>query len=424
MYRKRVGITTKATAVAIVVILVILGVAGAYYYFTLPTKPPPGGNITVGFSISQTGSFNVEGGASLNGIKTATQWVNTHGGVIVGGKSYNISLDFYDDASTSSNINNLYAKIVQQDHAQFLLAPYSSGLTAVAAPLAEQFNLIMLSHGGSADTLWTQGYKNLFGVLSPASVYLRGAVDWLKANHPNDKLAFVYANDAFSVVAANSSITYAKQQGFQVVYTQSYATTVNDLTPTLTAAKNAGADDLLGGGHFNDGLLITKQLQQVGWTPKFVSLIVAVTEPSFQSQLGNAANGVTGPSQWDGQAIYTPDQAKSLGIEFYGPIPTDFIPLYQTVSGGKSPTYHSGEAGASIFVLAYAIQKANSFDTTAVRQVLSGMHIMTFFGQFQVDSTGKQSAHPMVLIQWQSGALKVVAPTQVATATTIYPYGT
>ncbi len=162
MYRKRVGITTKATAVVIVVVLVVLGVAGAYYYFTLPTKPPPGGNITVGFSISQTGTFNVEGGASLNGIKTAAQWINTHGGVIVGGKAYNISLDFYDDASTSSNINNLYAKIVQQDHAQFLLAPYSSGLTAVAAPLAEQFNLIMLSHGGSADTLWTQGYKNLF----------------------------------------------------------------------------------------------------------------------------------------------------------------------------------------------------------------------------------------------------------------------
>ncbi len=423
MLKRRVGITTKTTAIIVAAIILVVAGGTCAYYLTLPTKPSPGGTVKVGFSISLTGNFNVEGAASLNGMKTATQWLNSNGGIIVNGKSYNMTLDYTDDASQTSNIVPLYTKLVQQDNAQFLLAPYSSGLTAAAAPIAEQFGTIMLSHGGSADSIWRQGYKNVFEVLSPASTYLRVAIDWLKANHPSDKLAVIYAGDSFSTTAALAAINYSKAQGFQVVYQSSYPTTVNDVTPQLTAAKSAGADDLLGGGHFNDGLLLAKQLAQVGWTPKFISLLVAVTEPTFQQQLGTAANLVTGPSQWEHTVAYTSDQAKSLGLDWFGPTVAQFTQLYQQVSGGKTPTYHSGEAAGTIFVLAKAIQSANSFDTTSVKQVLSSLNFMSFFGQFQVDQTGKQTAHSMVLVQWQNGVLKVVYPTTVAETQPQYPYG-
>jgi len=424
MLSRRVGITMKTTAIIVAVIIVVVAVGAGGYYLTLPTKPPLGGNIKVGFSIALTGNFNVEGAASLNGIKTATQWLNSNGGIIVNGKSYNITLDYTDDGSQTSNVVPLYTKLVQQDGAQFLLAPYSSGLTAAAAPVAEQFRTIMLSHGGAADSIWQQGYKNVFEVLSPASTYLRVAIDWLKAYHPTDKLAVIYAGDSFSTTAAQAAINYSKAQGFQVVYQSSYPTTVTDVTPQLAAAKSAGADDLLGGGHFNDGLLLTKQLAQVGWAPKFISLLVAVTEPTFQQQLGTAANLVTGPSQWEHTVSYTSDLAKSLGLDWYGPTVAQFTQLYGQVSGGKTPTYHSGEAAGTILVLAKAIQTANSFNTTAVKQSLSSLHLMSFFGQFQVDQTGKQTAHSMVLVQWQSGVLKVVYPTAVAEAQVQYPYGT
>jgi len=147
MLKRRVGITTKTTAIIVAAIILVVAGGTSAYYLTLPTKPSPGGTVKVGFSISLTGSFNVEGAASLNGMKTATQWLNSNGGIIVNGKSYNMTLDYTDDASQTSNIVPLYTKLVQQDNAQFLLAPYSSGLTAAAAPIAEQFGTIMLSHG-------------------------------------------------------------------------------------------------------------------------------------------------------------------------------------------------------------------------------------------------------------------------------------
>src|SRR5947208_13168651 len=177
--------TTAIIAVAIVAIVIASG-GGTYYYVNYVAQRPitctlPSGRdaIKVGFTISLTGTFNVEGAKSLAGIQAAACWVNNNGGVTVNGKTYNIILDYHDDASSQDNISPLYNTIITQDHAQFLLAPYSSILTGSAAIIAEQNNLVMLSHGGSADSIWTKGYKNVFGVLSPASTYLHDAIDFV-----------------------------------------------------------------------------------------------------------------------------------------------------------------------------------------------------------------------------------------------------
>src|SRR5438094_7140876 len=428
---RRLATRTTTIIVIVIVAIVIVSGGGTYYYINYVAPKPisctlPSGRdaITVGFTISLTGTYNVEGSKSLAGIEAAACWINSNGGVIVNGKTYNIVLDYHDDASSQSNISPLYTSIITQDHAQFLLAPYSSGLTGTAAPLAEQNNLVMLSHGGSSDSIWTHEYQNVFGVLSPASTYFKNAIDWLVANnHSGDKLAFLYAGDPFSIAASAAGSRYAVQQGLSVVYNQSYPATAQDLSSQLTAASQvAKADDLLGGGHYDDGLKIVQQLSSVGWKPKFISLLVAVTEPQFRQQLGGSANLVTGPSQWETTVTYSPATAQTSGIPYYGPTESQFVDYYSKQANAGSPTYHSGEAGAAIIVLADAIQKANSLDSTAVRQTISSLHIMTFFGQFQVDSTVKQSGHSMVLVQWQNGGLVVVAPAIVASGTVKYPY--
>ena len=431
MQAKPRRLTTRTTAIIVVAIIaiVIASGGGAYYYInfvaprsgcTIPSGRDP---IKVGFTISLTGTFNVEGTKSLAGIQAAASWVNDNGGVTVNGKAYNIALCYYDDQSSSALIPTLYSKLITQDHAQFLLAPYSSGLTGAAAPLAEQNNLVMLSHGGSADSIWTHGYKNVFGVLSPASTYFNNAIDWLAANHPGDKLAFLYADDSFSKAASIAASNYAAHQHhLTVVYNASYPATAQDLHTFLADAKGKLADDLIGGGHYVDGVKIVQQLSSVGWTPNFISLLVAVTEPQFQQQLSGEANLITGPSQWETTVTYSPATAQTAGLSWYGPNETQFVNYYSKQGNAGSPTYHSGEAGAAILVLANAIEKANSLDTAGVRQAILSLDVMTFFGEFRVDSAGKQSGHSMVLVQWQGGALTVVAPSTTASGTVKYPY--
>src|SRR5207247_3337568 len=114
-----------------------------YYYANYVARPPcssaTSGNIKVGFTISLTGTYNVEGGKSLAGIQAAASWINDNGGVTVNGKARNITLDYYDDQSSSTLVPQLYAHLITQDCAQFLLAHSSSGFTVAAAPLAKKY---------------------------------------------------------------------------------------------------------------------------------------------------------------------------------------------------------------------------------------------------------------------------------------------
>ncbi len=208
----------KLIAIVIAVLLLVAVAAVAVYYLTQPTGPT--GTIKVGFTIALTGRYTVEGTNSLNGIKTAANWINTHGGITVQGKVYNLSLDYYDDQSVNTNVVSLYPQIIEQDGSQFLLAPYSTALTTAAAQFADQYNRVMMSHGGAADTIWTgTTRRNLVEVLSPASVYLKGAVDWIHTNHPTDQIAVLHENDAFSTLASDRAIAYAQSLGMSVVYT-------------------------------------------------------------------------------------------------------------------------------------------------------------------------------------------------------------
>src|SRR2546422_3411200 len=421
---RRLATRTTTIIVIVIVAIVIVSGGGTYYYInyvaprpTSCTLPTGRDAIKVGFTISLTGTYNVEGSKSLAGIEAAACWINSNGGVTVNGKTYNIILNYYNDQSDPTLVPQLYAKIITEDHAQFLLAPYSSGLTGAAAPLAEQNNLVMLSHGGSSDTIWTKGYKNVFGVLSPASTYFNNAIDWLKANHPGDKLAFLHADDSFSTAASVAASRYAVQQGLTMVYNNSYPSMgTQDLSTQLTAAQVAGADDLLGGGHYADGLKIVQQLSSVGWTPKFISLLVAVTEPQFQQQLGGAANLVTGPSQWETIVAYSPATAQAADIPWYGPTESQFVDYYSKQANAGSPTYHSGEAGGAVIMLAGAGGKKKKLHKKTGWQDPHCLHIITFFRQVPVGNNRGESGHSMVLVQWQNGGLAV------ASGIVKYPY--
>ena len=426
---------SQVAAIGIIVVLVIVAAAGAYYFTsTGPTNStttssstgtgtalPFGGNIVVGVAASQQGSFAVPGIAMLKGIRTAVQWVNTNGGVVVDGKTYNLTVVAYDDQSQPSNEAPLYTKMITQDNAKFLIAPYGSPLETAAEPIANQYKVVMVGSSCGSLQLFTSSNAYFVCTIDTGNQYIISPLEWLHANHPSEKLAFIYSNDPLSISAIQGAEAYAKSVGLNVTYTDAYPSTATDLSSILTAAKASGATAIVGGGHINDGELLVNQLHQIGWTPDFISLLVAVEQPQFQQALGSLANGVTGTIFWKETLPYSPSEAAKQGMSWYGPTEDQFTSLYAQVAGGV-PYGNDGEGASSILVLAKAIMTANSFNSTLVRQALGSMNLMTFFGGFKVSSTGAQQQPPPVLAQWQNGVLQIVYPTDVATAPIIYPY--
>ncbi|MEB3756365.1 MAG: amino acid ABC transporter substrate-binding protein [Desulfurococcales archaeon] len=383
-----------------------------------------GNVIKIGMTAELTGKFSVEGKQALCGVEAAIDYFNNNGGIQVNGKTYKLQLVYYDDQSDKSQVTSLYSRLITTDKVDFLLAPYSSGLTAAAAPLAEQYKKVMLSHGGASDAIFGQGYKYIAQILAPASKYFATSLEMLKdyqSQIGSVKIAFIYEDNAFASAVMRGASQEAKKLGLDVVYNNSYEPGTTDYSSFITSAMAKGANVLIGGGHFADGEALVKQAHDLGWHLKFIGILVAPAEQQFYTDLGDVANGVAYPSQWDISTNFNPDYAKKVGLTWFGPTKDQWLTYFKQHCPNLEPSYHSAEAGAAIVFLVKAIETANSLDSTAVRQAMNSLDLITFFGHLKIDpQTGLEIGHQIVVVQWQNGKQVVVYPKDVATAQPLF----
>jgi len=354
--------------------------------------------ITIGFTASQTGPLNVDSLGQQRGYEFWRDEVNAAGGIKAGGKSYQVKFVSYDDQSVGGRVQQLYTRLVNQDRAQVLFGPYSSGLTAPAAVISEQYGKVM--------------------VITSASHYLSGAVEALKSKNPHAKIAIVYSDDPFSKTVLNAAKQQAEAAGLQVVMDESYAPSTTDFGPIVNKIISSNADAFLGGGHYSDGATLARQMYDQKANMKWVSILVAPGDDKF-AELGPGAMGVTVPSQWEVQVSYKPQ---------FGPTTEQFAKAFQDKYNAKAD-YHAASGYTSGAILQHAIEQANSIEPDKVAAALNATDVTTFFGhiKFATDPGhhGLQAAHEMVLAQWQKvngkPGRQVVWPDAGKSADLIYP---
>ncbi len=338
--------------------------------------------ITIGMTVSQTGSLNVNSVAQLKGAELWRDEVNASGGIAVGDTHYKINFVEYDDQSQGGRVQQLYTRLILQDKAQFLFSPYSSGLTATAAVITEQYGKIMLIGGGAEAKTYELGNKYLFQCITTADHYLTGAIQALKEKNPHAQVAFVYSDDPFSKAVVAAARTQAAEAGFKEVLVESYPPSTTDFSPIINKIISAKADAFLGGGHYPDGATLARQLHDQKADLKWVSILVAPDSPQFAT-LGAAAAGVTVPSQWEPQVTYKPD---------FGPTPEQFAKMFQD-KFKIEVDYHAASGYVVGQILQHAIEAAGSIDPEKVAAALNKIDVTTFFGHVKFATDAAASRH-------------------------------
>ncbi|MGA7974092.1 MAG: amino acid ABC transporter substrate-binding protein [Pseudolabrys sp.] len=375
--------------------------------------------ITIGFTNSQTGKLQVDSKGQTRGYDFWRDQVNAKGGIKVGNKHYKVKFVSYDDQSVGGRVQQLYTRLINHDKAQFLFGPYSSGMTAPATVISEEYSRIMLDSGGAEEKPFEQGNKYLYMVITPAGHYLSGAVQALKQKDPKAKVAFVYSDDPFSKAVVSAAIKQAKDAGLDVVMESSYDPSTTDFGPIVNKMISSGADSFLGGGHYADGATLARQMHEQKANMKFMAILVAPSDNKFAT-LGAAALGVNFPSQWEPQVSYKPQ---------FGPTGAEFTKAFQA-KFHMIPDYHAASGYAVGLILQHAIEKAGSLDTKKVAAALNAMDVTTFFGKTKfatgAKNHGLQEGHTMVLGQWQKEkdgklAKQIVWPASAASAKMLYP---
>ncbi len=375
--------------------------------------PQAAEKILFGAPISLTGSTASEGAQTKNGYELWVETVNKAGGIPVNGKRYLVDLKVYDDQSSGETSAQLAEKLIKEDKVNFLLGPYGTTPTFNVSRVAEQNGIPMVEGNGAAEKIFSQGYKYTFGVLSPASNYLKGVLEFAIAQSPKPATAAIlYADDAFSVEVAEAAKKNAESIGLKVSYFEKYKSAETNLTAQLTAAKAANPDLLLNAGHLQEAIAIMKQSKDLGLNPKLFAFSVGPALPDFVNSLAADANFVVTGSQWSSAVKYQGDDHWKTA--------TAYAEAYKA-KYGQEPAYQAAESTAVGIAYEKALAAANSLNPDKVRDALAKLDIKTFYGPIKFDSRGVNLTKPMIVEQIQGGKRVTVWPVDVANAKGLWP---
>src|ERR1700733_10048446 len=205
--------------------LFALVVAGALPPTTAVPAPARADDNTIvfGAALASTGANAREGALTKAGYDFWKDYVNSHGGMKVGGKTYKVDIKYADDESNPQTAARLVEKFVSEDKVNFILGPYGSANTATAAAVVERLKVPMVEGNGAAQSIFSQGFKYTFAVLAPGTKYLQGILEMARTLKPEPKtVAIATANDAFSVEVGGGAAAYATAHGMTVVYNNKY----------------------------------------------------------------------------------------------------------------------------------------------------------------------------------------------------------
>jgi len=374
--------------------------------------------ITLGAAVSLTGKYTTEGEHTRRGYDLAVDMINKAGGINVGDKTYQIEVKYYDDESTAARGAELAERLILQDGVEFMLGPYSSGMTKAIAPVTEQHQVPMVEGNGASRSLFTNGWRYIFATLTTSEQYLASAIS-LAAETAESKLgkqpgevtvALAFENDPFSQDVRAGVIDDVHKHGMQIVIDDQLPRELNDMAPILTKVKALRPDILIVSGHAKGAATVIRQVDEM----RVQVPILAITHcdsADIINKFGGAAEYTLCATQWAPTMSYSDDLFGSAG---------DFARLYEETYG-LVPPYQAAESAAAVMVFADAFERAGTLDKETVRDAIAETDIQTFFGGIKFDETGKNIAKPMALYQVLDGAFKIVAPTAFAETAAVIP---
>ena len=403
------------------------GVATAGLLATGPVNAKvEGDTITLGSAISFTGKYSTNGIHAKRGYNLAVKRINETGGVKVGGKAYKLKIVYYDDESTPLRTAQLAERLIKQDGIKFFLGPYSSATTKAIAPITEKYKIPMVEAEGASRSLFTQGYKYIFAVLSTSEQYLASSIalaaEIAKKNgkKPSSvRVAMAFENDPFSLDVRAGVMDDLKKYGMKAVIDDKLPRDLSDMAATLTKVKALKPDLLVISGHSKGAATAARQIKEMKIKVPMIAMTHCESAKVIKN-FGASTNGFLCPTQWAETLSYS---GKLFGsaADWNKLFKDHFNAILPKADHYKNVPYQSAQASAAVMVWKDAFERAQSFDTEKVRQALTETNMKTFYGDIRFSKAGNNIAKPMVLRQIQNGKLNVVAPLKWASHPVEWP---
>ncbi|HLJ66285.1 MAG TPA: amino acid ABC transporter substrate-binding protein [Chloroflexota bacterium] len=387
---------------------VMLGVAAAPSQAASPAAGPP---IKIGFSVSLSGDFSSDGQAILQGYRLWAADVNSHGGLL----GRKVRLIYYDDASSTTQVQTDYTKLITSDKVDLTFGPFSTLLTIPATAVARRYGYAFLAPAGGGPLVFQQNFHNFFFVQpSPVARNLVSFTHWLltlpKSRRPTTA-AYVTIDDPFAKPEVDTARGILSRHGVRSVYYTVVPSEVTDFQPMALSAAHTHAQLVVIGSPGPDlSIALINGFKQQHYNPK---AIIATSGPdqgkTFSKAVGlRNTEGIMVPEGWwYGAKTYQNTRFISEYLRTYHGTVAD-------ISQDTPEAYSVGQ------VAQQAVTKIGSLDNG---KLIAELHRGTFQsvqGPMRFDSAGRPQGESFI-VQWRNGNTVPVYPAQYAVKSVEYP---
>jgi branched-chain amino acid transport system substrate-binding protein len=363
--------------------------------------------LTIGLTLSLSGAYAAMGTQARAALQLFADEQNSAGGIAIGAHRFRVQIRCLDDRSDARVCAQQYQSLCFEDPADIVFGPYSSGLTRAAAPIAAAAGRLMINHGGAADSLYDGQPRLLVGVLSPASDYFAGLVQLVsQLKFWRKRVAMLCSPSPFGRAVSGGfehgcAARPVHWRGVRLrVHHEAAHLRDQALMDFLLHLIRAHINVLVSASSFEQDLALVDAVIRANLNIPVLACVAAGVR-QFVLRLGEAAEGIVGPSQWEATVDNRPE---------IGPAAPEFARRMQA-AGVDHCDYPAAQIYAAGLLTATALQRCASLDQNRLREALADLRTSTLFGEFAIDRvSGRQIGHRVLLVQWHHGDKVIIHP--------------
>ena len=374
--------------------------------FAASTLLAQGKTFTVGVPLPLTGAEAKFGEMEKQAYEMAVDEINAKGGV----KGVKLVLDIQDSGGKPDTATAIVEKFIGTNKYPIVVGEYTSQCSYAVAGVAEKYKVPYLVVTGAADKITQQGWKYIYRLNPPASLYNMGVFGFFEAVAKPKSIAILYENTDFGNSTSKAMKEYCEGHGVNVVLSEGYQSGGVDFKPILQKVKSLRPDIVYMVSYLMDASLLMRQSKELDINAQaFIGGGAGHTLPEFLQNAAEASELCMSATLWTPQAKY--------------PGAKDFFDNFKK-KYGKEPDYHGVEAYAATYVLADVLKRTKANTPEDLRNALAETNMMTAFGPVKFTSWGlftNQNKMETLVLQVIKGKFETVWPREGASAPYVYP---
>jgi branched-chain amino acid transport system substrate-binding protein len=351
--------------------------------------------IKVGISLPLTGQFAADGLATLNGYKLWASDVNTNGGLL----HRPVKLVIRNDNSNEKTVASDYNVLINQDHVDLTLAPFSTLLTNDAQAPTAKAGYALVAGSATGGLVFQKAYPNFFSVSLPVKLEMKAFATWVLSLPASQRQTAAYPEvaDPFADPPVDTTEGTLHHAGVRtLMWNHDTKAAVSNAAIQHAAAQVAHDKPqivVIGSVDLPSLLIFIHTFEAMNYTP---NIMIAASGPdqgqAFLNKLNPAnAQDIMVPDEWFGgvQNALSHVMVENY-IAKYGGTSAD-------INADVAEAYSAGE------VLADAVKATGTVNNGQIIKYLhSPVTLQTVQGPVKFQADGENLKGQAFIFQWQA----------------------